>query len=193
VAVLNLQIAAGADDGRETGAGVVELTSATGVIMPASSTGYWAALRFLNVTTPEKATVSASTLSLYFYDTSNDSPDVDIYADDADNSAALVETDTNISARTKTTAKTTWTATNQNTGWITSPDLTAVVQEVIDRDGWVSGNALTLLLDARTVSNSIRFRSYEFDSALAAKLDITYTEPVRSPPPFRRPRTYVRM
>lgn len=176
MAVLNLQVAAGNDDAREV-ATVMYLDETTGIIMPSNSPGTWAATRFTNVTIPAGSTVTAATYSVYVYTTSNDSPDVDVFADDADNSAQPTTTASDLTNRTETTAKVTWTATNIGTGWKSPGDVAAVVQEVIDRAGWASGNAITILLDARTTSNDFRFRCYENDTTLAAKLDITYTPP----------------
>jgi hypothetical protein len=176
VATLNLQIATGNDDANESPAGTVNLSHATTILMDALA-GYWAALRFTNVTIPPGSTVTAATLTITTYTSTHDSIDLDIYAEDVDNSAALAATANNISGRTLTTAKVTWTAANVGSGAKSPGDLSPVVQEVFDRVGWASGNALTLILDARSTSNDLYFRPYENGAGEAAALSITYTPP----------------
>lgn len=145
--------------------------------MPSGSSGAWAAARFTGATIPPGSTIDSATLSLYIHSATYDDTDVTFFLDDADNSAALTTTANDFSSRAATTANVVWTATAVGTGWKSPGSLTAVVQEVVSRAGWASGNALTVLMDARTVSNNFRFRSYEYDPTLAAKLDITYTPP----------------
>ena len=176
MATLNLQVAAGNDDAREV-AGTMYLDEATGIIMPSNSAGTWAATRFTGVTIPPGSTVTAATYEVDVYTTANDNPDVNVFADDADNSAQPTTSASNLSGRTTTTASVVWTGTNIGTGWKSPGDLSAVIQEVIDRGGWASGNAITILLDARSTANDFRFRPYEYNSANAAKLTITYTPP----------------
>jgi len=177
MASLSRQVAAGNDDARQV-AGVMYLDETTGIIMPANTPGAWAATRFTNITIPPGSTIGTpTTYSVYVYTSSNDSPDLDALADDADDSAQPTTTANDLSNRVLTTAKVTWTATNIGTGWKSPGDVAAVIQEIIDRPGWASGNAITILLDARTTSNDFRFRCYENDPLLAAKLDITYTPP----------------
>lgn len=61
------------------------------------------------------------------------------------------------------------------TGWLTSPNLAGLVQEVVDRPGWQAGNALALLL-ANDPNNSgyIDTISYDGNAANAARLQIDY-------------------
>lgn len=175
--VTTFQVSSGNDDGIEPGSGTPNLSHASEIAMLTNSVNTWLALRFTNVTVPQGATINApgTTLEVYVVGTSYDDPDVDVYLEAADNSAALTTSANNISSRTKTTAKVTWTATGIGAGWKSPGDLAAVVQEVTDRPGWASGNALTVLLDALSAANNLRIRPYEFDSSLAAKLTIDYT------------------
>ena len=175
MATLALQIASGNDDGSEPGSGTPNLSGANEIAMLTNSVNTWLALRFTNVTVPQGSTINSATLEVYIVGTSYDDPDVDVYLEDADNSAALSTSSNNISGRTKTTAKTTWSSTGVGAGWKSPGDLAAVVQEVVDRGGWVSGNALTVLFDSLSSANNLRIRPYEYDTTLAAKLTIDYT------------------
>jgi len=55
--------------------------------------------------------------------------------------------------------------------WDNSDNIAVVIQEVINRPGWDNGNAITLLLIAKNDQIlSANTRSYDFNSALAARL-----------------------
>ena len=171
------QVGSGNDDGREPGSGTPILNDASEIAMLTNSANTFIALRFTNVTVPQGATINApgTTLEVYIVSTSYDDPDVDVYLEDADNSAALSTASNNLSGRSLTTAKVTWTATGVGAGWRSPGSLAAVVQEVTDRAGWASGNAMTVLLDSLSAANNLRIRPYEYDTTLAAKLTIDYT------------------
>ena len=68
-----------------------------------------------------------------------------------------------------------WDASWSSDTWYDSPDLSAVIQEVVDRAGWSSGNAIALNCAAENYPSSDRkFWSYDGNPARAAKLEITY-------------------
>lgn len=171
---LNLQVSASSDDANETGAGAVQLTNAT---ITLTSTSAWLGFRFLNVTIPRGSTIASATLQVYAHSTANDDPAFDIYAQADDNPATFTTAANDISSRSRTTAVVNWTETNTGTGFQAAPDLRTVMQEIVDRPGWASGNALVLLLDAVV---GISFTARMFDNAAvdAATLDIEYTSSV---------------
>ncbi len=78
--------------------------------------------------------------------------DVAIHGEAADHSEAFTADSGNISSRSKTTASVSWSnipdwtvdheaGENQKT-----PDISAIIQEIVDRPGWREGNALSLIL-----------------------------------------------
>ena len=177
MATVALQVGSGNDDGREPGSGTPILNDASEIAMLTNSANTWLALRFTNVTVPQGSTVNSAPLEVYIVGTSYDDPDVDVYLEDADNSPALTTSSNNISGRTKTTAKVTWSGSGLGAGWKPPGDLAAVVEGVFTRPGWASGNAVTVLFDSLSSSNNLRIRPYEYDTSLAAKLTIDYTAP----------------
>lgn len=175
MATLNLAIGSGNDDALQYstgGAGVLDQTAhrlndATDIH----------GLRFTNVTIPAGATISAASLKLYIYNTTYDTLTATAACEDADNAAAFSTAVNDIYNRTKTTATAAISVTDVAAGGANHYqvcDLASAVQEVIDRAGWSSGNALVVILYGHTAGD-LYFRSYDFDSAQAAKLDITYT------------------
>jgi len=123
--------------------------------------------RFRNVTIPQGAIIDSAFLHIYAHEDEADLAKVNISAEFADNSAIFTEEEL-ISSRTWTTAKIDWNIAEPWTMWqpYRTPDLKSLVQEVIDREGWVSGNALTLFFrgedqGASLLDNARDFESYE--------------------------------
>src|SRR5690606_24113352 len=57
-------------------------------------------------------------------------------------------------------------------------DVTSIVQEIVNRAGWVSGNAINLyaLADTETVTSIDQWDDFSTTSGTPAQLDIDYTE-----------------
>lgn len=134
-------------------------------------------LRFADVPIPQGAVLSSVVLEIYIEAGDNfDDAREHIFAEDIDDSPDFAATPS-VMSRTNTTANVAWDASNIGTGaYFPSPDITAVIQEVIDRPGWVSGNALTVLLrgDASGTSRTLRFMAKEHADNHPARLNITY-------------------
>src|SRR5690606_3591709 len=56
-----------------------------------------------------------------------------------------------------------------------TPDLTPIIQEIVDRGGWVSGNSLALIISGSGRRNAV---SWNGDRDAAPLLTIVYTAPV---------------
>jgi type IV pilus assembly protein PilY1 len=101
---------------------------------------------------------------------------VTIAADAAGNSAAFSST-SKPSQRSLTTATATYTDnTNWSANtWYTSGDLSAVIQELVNRPDWSGGNSLSLILKGNGSAYSRKFiKSYEGGAATAPRIVITY-------------------
>lgn len=171
---LNLQVGASSDDAFEGATGTMNLVAtAVGII---STLNQWAGVRFTGATVPQGATINSATLLVNIVNTTNDTFDADFYGEAADNPGTFTGSSGNISGRTRTTAKKTVVAADVGAGWY-SIDVTAVVQEIVNRGGWASGNAIVIILDALSNSIALQFRAYDGGAGDAAKLDIDYTVP----------------
>ena len=166
-------IAASADDAAQAPDTSVSITS---VVMNANSASQGGGMRWPNVTIPQGATINSATLTITVLNTSFDDPDVSIYGQAADNAAAFAATNNNVSSRTSTTATVTWTATSIGAGAKNAPELKTVIQEITDRAGWSSGNALALIIWGRSGASLLRWNQYDNGSG-AASLSIDYTDP----------------
>ncbi len=160
------QVAASADDGRELGTGDIEITNQ--LIRVGSS--QYGLMRWTGVTTYTDRKVQSATVSLYTK--TYLALKHDVYFEDAAAAATIVAATNNISARPLTTAVVSIDDTGSDNTWWTSPNLKAVLQEVIDTHGTVS--VVAAIFDGLP-SGEYGFRSYNFDTTLAPKLTLVFT------------------
>lgn len=92
-----------------------------------------------------------------------------------------------ISRTLLTSAKITWPITQTWTSWErwTSPDISSVIQEVIDQPSWQEGNAISLIVKNSAVSANMhrRVMGYERDNtfgAASARLIVYFSPPPKS-------------
>lgn len=164
-------VVAGADDGTER-SGVWNGANTYLVFGTQAITStyiYHAGIRFQSLAIPAAATVTAATLTLNI--TSNSATAVGkLYADDVDDAAAWSASN-KPSGITKTTA----TVDIDPTGTgVQGFNILSVVQEVLGRGGWVSGNDMRFGIFRNGIFNA-RIESYEAAGTDEPQLDITYT------------------
>jgi hypothetical protein len=134
-------------------------------------------MRFQDVDVPVGATIVSAYIE--FVADASDGGDgasaLTIYGQAADNPDTFAETDGDITGRTKTTASAAW-----NPGeWDSeqtyqTSDLTTIVQEIVDRDGWSSGNAMAFIVTGAS-GDQVRAESHDGSSADAPLLVIEYS------------------
>lgn len=177
-------------------------TITDGTILSPGSHGsndeYSAGVRFTSVTIPKAATISSADFSMVADATYSASPnviDLIVCCQAADNAGALAtsgSTDLDGATRPGTTADSTWTVTTMTAGTRYTVSITSAVQEVINRAGWASGNAIVVLIDTKatcTLGEWNDFRAFNHASGGTtggAHLDIVYTTggATKAPPPF---------
>ena len=143
-------------------------------------------LRWQNITIPQGVTILTATLSVYVQYADMDDVYCKIYGNNVDNALNFSDNPHIITEedRPRTTDYTSWEVESTGTGWRNAPSVKDVIQEVINRGGWSSGNALVLLLIANVGTwKKFAFCSYEGQEVYAAKLSITY----EGPPPNEAP------
>ncbi len=195
---LNLQVSTSAgdahagainnDSGRAvtTGANIASLTD--NPLSPGSHGGndeYTAAFRFTGVTVAQAATVNSASFKMTAQATYNagaNTVSLLVSAEASDNAPALTASGAGelltSAARPRTTAVSA--AWNQNSVVADteySIDITSVIQEIVNRAGWVSGNAIVILVDTNTTTTLGEWQdyfSYDGSTTKAAKLVIDY-------------------
>ena len=166
-------IVASADDADETTSGTVDVT---GGAMTLTAANQYFGFRFQGVTIPAGSTIDAATLDVYLLSGSYDEPNLTIYGEDVDDAAAFSASSYNISGRSLTSASVTWSASYLGTGVKTSPDFKSVIQEIVDRAGWNSGQDMVVIFKG-IAGVAFRVRTYDSGSGDYGTLKVTYTEP----------------
>jgi hypothetical protein len=148
-------------------------------------------IRFQGIGLSPGAFVSLARLSFVSNFANSDALTVRIRAQAHDNAPALTSDTGNLTSRSTTTSYVDWVmpawSPEQNDGDTLSPDLSEVVQEVLNRPGWTAGNAMVFLIDHQ--SGVAQRRPYTFDSdpTKAARLTINNVQVVAPPPPVPPP------
>ena len=169
--------------------GAMDLTSSDLEIMVDGSKNQLIGIRFRNITIPQGAVINRAYIQ--FTNKGDKAPvagDAFITAQAADDAAAFTTTAFNVSARPKLASSVTWPGSTSTT-WSTSspgaadeeqrtPDVKSLLQQIVDRAGWSSGNAVAFLLTGEGVRNAF---SYDGGATSAAKLIVEYTSLLTPP------------
>ncbi len=132
---------------------------------------------------PQGSTISSATITFTRVDSggSEGTTTFQIQGQAADDAGTFVYVNgvgnNDISGRATTTANVEWTQAATLDPTFETSDLATVVQEIVDRGGWTSGNALVFVIDSGNsdVDNNLAVESF---SDAPAVLEITYTTPV---------------
>jgi type IV pilus assembly protein PilY1 len=166
-------VGSGADDGREDHLGNLKTTT---TVLPVGSDSL-AAFRFAGVGIPRGAVISSAVL--YLVPLSNTSKHITVryFGERSGNSAPLGRAGGDLSVRPKTRAF----VDDRPAPWpreefAPSPDLRAVVQEIVAQAGWSPGNSLTIFVADNGSVATRNIGSFESrpGSTKAAVLVVTY-------------------
>jgi type IV pilus assembly protein PilY1 len=126
-------------------------------------------IRFNAVQIPNSAEIQSAYLEFTAKDATSDSTSITIYGHDTDNSSTFGATSNKISSRTKTVAATSWPNIGSWNAGVTyrSPDITAIVQGIVNRGGWAAGNGLSFIING---SGKRRAYSYNGSAGEAPRL-----------------------
>ena len=153
------EIQVGIDDGRERpGDGNMNLT-ATQIDVGQNKL---AGLRFTGLAIPQGATITSAKLRLFVKERATRTISITYSAEDEDDSPVFTTTDFDFANRTKTSATLDDTPANwTDEAYNDSPDIMAIIQEVVDRTGWTSGNALSIFIADDGSGDFRGFASFE--------------------------------
>ena len=134
-------------------------------------------LRFQNLSIPKNATITNAYIEFTVDEVTSGNVTVNISGEATDNSLAFQNTGYNISSRTKTASIVAWNPTN----WLNendihqTPNLKDLVQEIVNRNGWSSGNSMSFILFGGNVPTNARVaESYDGENFSAPLLHIEY-------------------
>jgi len=131
-------------------------------------------VRFQNVAVPQGATITDAYIEFVTDETNSEATSLVFYGQAADDAPTFTSADYDISSQVKTAASVAW---DNVPAWDTvgethqTPDLSSIVQEIVNRSGWSAGNALALII---TGSGHRTAHSYDWGSNAAPRLHVAY-------------------
>jgi myo-inositol-hexaphosphate 3-phosphohydrolase len=189
--VSDVRVAAGADDAEESTTGSVRLESTDLELVTDRGVVQTVGMRFDGMEIPAGAAILVAYVQFQVEGTTAEPTGLIIAGEAVDDAAVFTASARNLTSRGRTAAAVKWLP----APWATigaagpdqrTPDLAAIVQEIVDRPGWVSGNALVLIV---TGTGSRIAESFEGAPAAAPLLHVEYTTgdgaattPTTSPP-----------
>jgi hypothetical protein len=122
-------------------------------------------LRFTNVTIPAGAKIDSAFIVIYSHEEEKDTAKVTIYGE-ASNNPETYSLEGLILTRPKTTKMVKWEITETWPIWtmFRTPDIAPIIQEIVDLQGWQSGNALALMLTGEDQGASEKDNARDFES-----------------------------
>jgi hypothetical protein len=132
---------------------------------------------------PQGATIQSATLEVWVYShggATGSSYTAGIRIEDSDNAAAFsCATNNEVEDRSYLGTTVSWSIPSSGlpTGqWNSSPDLASLIQQIVDRPGWSSGNYLSLGIWGETAAGGCKEYIYDYGSGHAElpRLTVTY-------------------
>jgi cysteine-rich repeat protein len=114
-----------------------------------SSYDNYIGLRFRDIDIPPNSKILESYIQFEAGASDSETTHLTFFGEDVDDSTEFTSSNGDISGRTKTSASVTW---SNIPSWTTNyhyktPDLSSIIQEVVDRGGWVEGNSIAFLIN----------------------------------------------
>lgn len=174
-ASLTVPIAASADDAEESSVdGSVALANPALKIVNRAGVIQTVGLRFAGLSIPKGATIQSAYIQFQCRVQTTGAASLTIEGQAADNPGTFTKTTNNISSRPRTSA---------NVGWVPAPwgtvgaqgsdqqtpGLTSVMQEIVNRAGWASGNSMVFIITGTGVRTA-----ESFEGLFAPVLHVTY-------------------
>lgn len=140
---------------------------------PSDATRSIGGYRFQNVAVPQAAPITAAWLSVMAIGAARDDANVEIYGQAIDDAPDFGAAD--IVSRALTTSFVSWVQVGIGTSEVNTPDITSVVQEIVNQPGWTSGQSMAVFLVGKSdIHQELRLISYDGTPANAVKLHIEY-------------------
>jgi hypothetical protein len=172
---LDKRVAARSDDAEEAASGSIDLSSSDLEFVTDKTVQQTVGIRFTGLAIPPGATITSASIQLTADEAQSVSTSLSIRAQASDTAPTFTTATGNLSSRPRTTAAVGWSPAPWTVGAAgadqRTPDLTAVVQEVVSRPGWASGNALAFLV---TGTGHRTADAYDGGSAVAPLLHVEY-------------------
>lgn len=147
----------------------------------ASANDDYVGMRWTGVTIPNGATITNASIQFHV-DSVDDNAALNVrfFGDDTDSAPIFTTTDFDISSRNRTTAFVNWTipawtSVHDEGAAQLTPDLSSIIQEIVDRTGWVDGNDLAIYTDGWVGTGERTAEAFDGEPASAPEISISFT------------------
>lgn len=122
-------------------------------------------LRFTDVQIPNGSYVDSAWIEIYAHEAEADPAEIIIWGEASDD-AVTFDTNNLITDRPATSASVNWNVTEEWSIWTQyrTADISAIVEEIVNRPGWQAGNALSIILEGQDMGASALDNGRDFES-----------------------------
>ncbi|NIM60047.1 MAG: hypothetical protein GTO16_14085, partial [Candidatus Aminicenantes bacterium] len=172
---IEIRVETGNDDAEESASGSVSLGSSDLELIRESS-DQTVGIRFNGVTIPQGAAISNAYIQFQVDETNSEATSLIIQGQNIGNAMTFSSSSGNISSRARTTASVSWqpapwTQTGQAGPDQQTPDISSVIQEIVNRSDWFEGNSIVIII---TGTGKRVAESYNGSSSGAPLLHMEY-------------------
>ncbi|MBD2355860.1 right-handed parallel beta-helix repeat-containing protein [Tolypothrix sp. FACHB-123] len=150
--VIEVKVSSSSDDAEQRISGKMNLDSSDLELINDGGNDQLVGLRFVGVNIPQKAIITNAYIQFKVDEANSVATNLTIHGEDVDNAATFTTISRNISSRVRTDASVLW---KDVPIWNTvnlagveqrTPNLKDVIQEIVNRSGWSSGNSLATII-----------------------------------------------
>ncbi|MFC2027670.1 S8 family serine peptidase, partial [Chloroflexota bacterium] len=175
---VDIPVTTSSDDAEEyQSSGYTQLTSSDLEIANEGSSSQIVGIRFAGIGIPNGATITTAYVQFQVDEASTGATSLTIEGEATDSAGTFTASSGNISSRVRTSANVGWSPVDWTTVGAAGPDqqttdISAIIQEIVNRSGWDSGNSLAIIISGSGVRVA---ESYEGNPAGAPLLHVEYS------------------
>jgi hypothetical protein len=175
---LNVRVSVSSDDAEESASGTVNLTHSY-LDLVYDKSNQIVGIRFNNLTLPQSAVIHYAYIQFQTGKVSTQVTSLTIRGQATDNASTFRNVKNNISSRIQTTSSavwipSSWNVINESGVNQRTPNISSVVQEIINRPSWTTGNSVVLIITGSGVRTAWSYNGLPSGAPL---LHIEYTVP----------------
>lgn len=152
-----------------------------------SDRNYTSAFRFQSLDIPQGAIIQYAAISLPYADWHNGLPvSLKVHAEDTGSSLSFADINPLAHLRPLSSTSVDWNITEIPPAWFDSPDLSGVIQAVVNRPDWQLGNALSIIIRDNSEdgpSHYLDVKAYDLNPEFGARLSVAYYMSDNTPTP----------
>ncbi|HET6157163.1 MAG TPA: right-handed parallel beta-helix repeat-containing protein [Dongiaceae bacterium] len=167
--IFEASVVSGTDDAEERASGTMALESTdldfVNDRLGNGGEGQYIGIRFTGIEIPPGAVVTGAYLQFHTDEVGTAAISLLVQGEDVDDAAAFADVENNITSRPTTDASSAWTPeawseVSEAGAAQRTPDLSAIVQEIVARPGWQSGNDLAFIISGTSSRTAEAFEGH---------------------------------